>query len=78
MIGEELAVNFIGHVETLTDDICKLHGELGIKEFIAEEGLPHCNSQKRGAYRDYYTNERSRELIYQIYKKDIDYFRYEF
>ena len=66
-------VDFIGKFENLETDfeyICKKIGVNGIK-------LPHKNKTQRKNYRDYY-NENTKTIIANWYKKDIDYFGYEF
>lgn len=66
-------IDFIGRFENLEEDfkiICKNIG-------AEYRGLPHKNKSNRGNYKDYY-DERTKEMIYEIYKKEIDYLGYEF
>ncbi len=66
-------VDFIGKVENLQSDFNIISNTIGIPNIE----LPHLNKSEKNHYRDYY-NTKSKALIYKIYKKDIDLFKYEF
>jgi hypothetical protein len=69
--GEPL-VDFIGRHETLGRDFATLCRRIGI-----ECSLPHKNRSSHGDFRDYYT-PRTRALVAEAYRKDIEFFGYEF
>jgi len=69
----ELALDFVGKFENLQKDfnvVCK-------KLNLPQEKLPHKKKSNRKKYREYYTHE-TRDIIYERYQKDIEYFGYEF
>src|SRR4051812_41308938 len=68
----ELLVDFVGRQEALERDFVTVCGHLGI-----EASLPHMNRSEHLDFREYYT-PRTRELVAQAYKEDIDFFGYEF
>ena len=66
-------IRFIGKVEAYQqdfDNLCKLIG-------IERQTLPLLNKSKRTRYTDYY-NEELRNIVADLYSKDIDYFGYKF
>jgi len=68
----EIGVDFVGKLENIKDDwdiICKKI------DIIADLG--HTKKSKHKQYQDYY-NSKTKDLIYKAYKKDIEYFEYEF
>jgi hypothetical protein len=67
-----LLVNFVGRREALQRDFATVCEHLGI-----EASLPHVNRSQHLDFREYYT-PRTRELVAEAYKKDIDFFGYEF
>ncbi len=71
--GRVLA-DFIGHFETLEQDWAAIAPKLGLPA-----QLPHLNRNPRRAkhYTEYYT-ARTREIVAERFKEDIDYFGYEF
>lgn len=66
-------VNYIGRVETIDDDLKFLEKKLDLDPII----LPKINKSKRSNYQDYYNN-RTKDLVYQHFKKDIETFEYSF
>lgn len=71
----EQLVDFIGKFENLEDDFMKVCQILGLKD----THLPHVNKSPRHktSYREYY-NEKTKDLVYQAYRNDIELFDYEF
>lgn len=69
-----VAVDFIGKFENLNSDWNKIQKVLGI-----DVQLPHLNVNvdKKRHYSEYYT-EKTKEIINNKFKKDIEYFDYEF
>ena len=68
----KLLVDFVGHYERLSADFAEIGQRLG---FAAE--LPHLNKSKHKDYRDYYS-ERTRALVGDVFRADIDMFGYGF
>lgn len=72
--NDQVLVDFIGRFENLQQDfniVCDYAG-------MERKTLPHLNKTKKtGSYRDFY-NESSREIITEHFRKDLDYFGYEF
>ncbi|MCK4473133.1 MAG: sulfotransferase family 2 domain-containing protein [Anaerolineae bacterium] len=69
----KLLMNFMGRYETLENDfmtICDL-----IK--VGPIRLPRLNASEHGSYRNYY-NQRTRHMIYDLYRQDIELLQYEF
>ena len=66
-------MDYIGRMENLNEDfkhICQ-HLDLDV------EDLPHLNKSVSKKYQEFYTPE-TRDLVYNAYKPDIDFFGYEF
>jgi len=71
--GSEFLVDRILRFENLTNDFSEFAKEIGI-----HKKLPHVNKSKREKkYQTYYTRT-TREIIFSRFKKDIEYFGYEF
>jgi len=68
----EVIMDFIGKMESINSDFEYVTKSLGISEI-----LPHKNKTEHTHYRKYYTN-KTRDLIYNAFKADIEYFGYEF
>lgn len=66
-----LLVDFIGRFENIDDDFNTICERIG----IPCEKLPVLNKTKHTHYSDYYTPTVSK-LVYQLYRKDIEYFGY--
>ncbi|HEV2811820.1 MAG TPA: sulfotransferase family 2 domain-containing protein [Solirubrobacteraceae bacterium] len=68
----ELLMDFVGHVETLEADFAEVARWVGI-----EASLPRTNTSQHGDFRQYYT-PRTRALVADAYRDDIELFGYEF
>jgi len=69
----QLLVDFIGRFEDLGQDFEVLKKKLGI-----DANLPHANSSERNvSYREYYS-KASKEIVDEVYAKDIEYFGFDF
>lgn len=67
-------LDYVGRLETFADDFREICRELKIKgDSVKSQNV----SAERKSYRDYYTPEL-REKVFQIYRKDIQTFGYEF
>lgn len=72
-VNGDLAVDYVGRFENLQNDfnsVCK-----HIK--IPSIQLDNCNSTKHKHYSTYYDQE-TKEYVFDLFKKDIEYFHYEF
>lgn len=67
-------VDFIGYFENLEEDFCYVQKKLGLTS-----SLMHFNKtiDKKKDYREYYT-EATREIVANVYRKDIQIFGYDF
>jgi chondroitin 4-sulfotransferase 11 len=68
-----ILVDFIGRFELLEEDYNKIMEKIGINNIF----LPHINKSTNGEYRHFYT-DNDIEKVYNMYKRDIDYFGYKF
>lgn len=69
----KVIVDFIGKFESLVEDTGIVFKHLGIDG----ASLPHKNSSEHRDYRTYYDDD-TREIVAERYKRDIEYFGYEF
>jgi hypothetical protein len=67
-----LIVDFIGRFENIEKDF-----EYICKKLDLRCSLPHVNRSHHRDYRTYY-NEKTKQLIYDHFKEDIDFFGYTF
>jgi hypothetical protein len=68
----EMIVDFVGHLETIQSDFQNICRHLGLKA-----NLPHENASDHRDYREYY-NGRTRRLVEEHFRKDIERFGYSF
>jgi len=68
-----IGVDFIGRFESLQDDYNKMMKAIG----LPERTLKHINKYERDDYRKYYT-DGDIEKVFQLYKRDIEYFKFTF
>ena len=68
-----LGCDFIGRFENLQQDFNTICNKIGIKQ----RQLPVLNNTNHKHYSEYYDDE-TREIIAQVYSKDIKYFGYKF
>lgn len=70
----QVQVDFIGRFETIDEDWSFIAQRLGLPP-----ELPHCNRNPRRTkpYTDYYT-PRTRQIVADRFREDIEYFGYEF
>jgi len=66
-------LDFIGHQETLAEDVKFIADKYG----IPFKGLPRHNRSRHGPWKELY-NEKSKQIVYDVYKKDIEMFGFEF
>ena len=71
--GETIGVDFVGKLENIDKDWAYICKQLG-----TEIPLPERNRSKKKVTRHDMFNERSRELIADVYAKDIAYWGYSF
>jgi hypothetical protein len=65
-------VDFIGRFEHLSNDFNFIMNEVGL-----DVSLPHLNKTPHKNYKDYY-DENTKNMIYEYFKQDIEYFGYNF
>ena len=68
----EIKVDFVGRFENINRDFQVIKNELNI-----DFSLPIRNKSDKGDYRDYYDDE-SRQIVYNLYMKDNELFKYDF
>lgn len=68
-----LNIDFIGRFEHLEQDYKWVCNHLNLRDIP----LKHLNRTKHGNYRSIYKADDI-EHVYQMYKRDIDYFEYKF
>lgn len=69
----EIAVDFVGRFKRLHDDLAEACRRLG----IPVGKLEHANASEHEHYADYYST-RTRELVADRFRRDIETFGYEF
>ncbi|WP_034261568.1 sulfotransferase family 2 domain-containing protein [Altibacter lentus] len=66
-------IDFIGRFENLKEDFAHVCDTLG----IPDSTLPKLNSYPYRDYREVYDKE-TKDLVYKLFKEEIDYFKFEF
>ena len=69
----KILVDFIGKFENLQEDYNQICDKIKIKSFRLEK----INQYNHKDYKSYY-NDRDIEKVYNLYKRDIEYFDYKF
>lgn len=72
--NKNILVDFIGKYENLNDDWKIVAKKLNVNNKLP---ISNRNMTRNRDYTKYYTNE-SRDIIYNKFKEDIDYFGYKF
>ena len=68
----QIIVDYLGRFENLVEDFNNLCDIIGISE-----KLPQLRTSQHRDYRTYY-NDKTKRIVEEIYKKDIEIFNYEF
>ena len=71
--GKKLDINFIGRFENLENDVKKICKEI---DFPFTE-MPHKNKSSRGNYKEYY-NHKTKKIVEDIYRQEIQLLGYKF
>lgn len=71
-INGEQIVDFVGRFENIQHDFEFIKRKLDL-----DISLPHLNSTNRGKYESYFTEE-SKQLVAQLWQKDLENFNYQF
>ena len=72
----KILVHYVGHVETIRDDIDQICKRVGINNKNVEIPVVR-KSPQRKHYSSYYSSDLI-EIVKKIYKKDLEYFKYTF
>ena len=74
VMGKDFSnMDFVGRFENFEEDFLFVLKTTG----LPCRDIPHRNKTKHGHYSDYYDDE-AREIVSKVYKRDIEYFGYEF
>ena len=69
----DICVDFIGRFESFSRDLQTVYNRIN----IPLPDIPHVNKTKHGHYTEYY-DEETKQIVAEIYAKDIEYFNYKF
>lgn len=69
----DTSIDFVGKVEDINHDYMSIRSRLN----LPLKQIPKINSTKQQDYRELY-NEETRNIVYNIYKEDIEEYNYEF
>lgn len=75
-INQEISVDYIGRLENLKNDWEIVKSNIGLKD-ISNLGHEMKSKIKVNNYRKYY-DDITKDIVYRMYKKDIDLFNYDF
>lgn len=67
-----LKVDYLGRFETIQADFDAIAAKLGL-----DQQLPYVNQSQRRSYQSYYT-DRTKQIVQDVYRKDIEHFEYSF
>jgi hypothetical protein len=76
-LNGKLQVNYLGYFENIQDDFQHIANRIGMgnSAVLSHENVG--NLGKRSDYTDYYT-DKTRDIVSEVYKRDIDNFGYSF
>lgn len=69
----ELLIDYICKLDNLKDGIIDLNKKYGLNILLG----PHKNKTNHKHYTEMYS-EKTKDIVYKLYKKDIEYFNFEF
>ncbi len=70
-------INYYGFFEKIEEDFKEICKKLHIKKPHLDV-LNKNNKRKHKDYREYYTNDKLVDIVYTMYKEEIDFFNYSF
>jgi hypothetical protein len=74
-IDNQIAVDFVGRLENLHDDLSKICGKLGLP--FDEAAIPHMKKGPQHRYREHYDAD-DLDLAHRLYAREIEAFGYSF
>ena len=77
ILNNEIALDFIGKFENLQDDFYTVCDTVNLPRIQLPNANPSFELRKGRKYTDFYTSE-TRDIIAELYKKDIEQFGYSF
>ena len=75
--GDSLLLDFVGRTETLQQDFNKVCSKVGIPQTKLSNKEVHANRSNHGYYCKHY-DDKTRKVVEERYKTDIEHFGYEF
>jgi hypothetical protein len=73
-VDDKLMVDFVGKLENIDEDFKIICNSIGVKSSLARLNTSNKNAK---SYQDYY-DDRAKEIVEEVYAKDIDLFKYSF